>query len=179
MRNCPPRAKWSPKCYNGVNTKMFTTNNDNTKPRNCAAWCRETPRRQRETRISKQPNNRTNTHILIFNNRTNTQTIEQSNKYPTPNNRTNTQTSKRRTTRPLESSFKLQTQKQTSAARCSPKATWINCTCLQNKPKRKPQEPNLMHKRTARLAAGGLPRDALLYLFLFTCCVYPPLVLPQ
>ena len=54
------------------------------------------PRKQRETRISKQPNKPINTHIHIYT------TL---------------------TARPLESSFELQTQTQTPAAGCSPKAT--------------------------------------------------------
>ena len=50
---------------------------------------------------SKQTNKRTNTPIDIYTNK----------------NRNN------KTTRPLESSFELQTQTQTPAAGCSPKAT--------------------------------------------------------
>ena len=59
------------------------------------------PKKQRETRIGKQASKRTNTPITIYTNK----------------NRNN------KTTRPLESSFELQTQTQTPAAGCSPKAT--------------------------------------------------------
>ena len=59
------------------------------------------PKKQRETRIGKQANKQTNTPKTIY-----------TNKYR--NNKT---------TRLLESSFELQTQTQTPAAGCSPKAT--------------------------------------------------------
>ena len=59
------------------------------------------PKKQRETRIGKQANKRTNTPIDIYTNK----------------NRN------KKTTRALESNFELQTQTQTPAAGCSPKAT--------------------------------------------------------
>ena len=94
-----------PKCKKITNKcRKVVIRNENV-PRGAEkhTWTQATHqrRKQRETRISKQANKRTNTPIHIYKNKA-------------LNNKT---------TRPLETSFELQTQTQTPAAGCSPKAT--------------------------------------------------------
>ena len=113
MQNCPRRvAKWSRKCYNGVPRppQMQEKHKKGVKSDNkVRKWAAKSENTQEHIDTDSQPNK---WRQESANNQTNEQT-------PTY---TLTQTSTL-TTRPLESSFELQTQTQTPAAGCSPKAT--------------------------------------------------------
>ena len=110
---CVPRvSKWSPRCHNGVlrspkvQTKHKKVPRNVTEARNCAA------KLQKQTRhidTNKQTTKQTQ------NKQTNKPTNKQTNKH------THTHTNKHPNNK--TTSFALQTQKQTPAAGCSPKAT--------------------------------------------------------